>query len=116
MRAMILLGGATLALAACGSNGTVDENEVAEAGLTAEAITANDVTAIDAVTGDAANMAADVDYADFPARDTTEGSTTRIDRPRTTTQRAAQRPASDTSEPAASTNEPEDQPAGNSTE
>jgi hypothetical protein len=60
MRALILLAGAALALAACGGNGQADQTLNADETLTADDIVANDVTAIDAVTGDAANMAADV--------------------------------------------------------
>src|SRR5438105_4272552 len=77
MRALILVAGAALAVAACSSNDTanntmnVDENLATDMNATdmnatnMNAIAANDVTAIDAVTGDAANMAADVNYADF---------------------------------------------------
>ena len=61
MRALILVAGAVLGLAACGKNGQAGQTLNAADTLTAENIVANDVTAIDAVTGDAANMAADVD-------------------------------------------------------
>ena len=61
MRALILVAGATLALASCGRNGQADQTLNADETLTANDIVANDVTAIDAVTGDAANMAADVE-------------------------------------------------------
>ena len=61
MRVLILIGGAALALAACGKGSQVDNTANVDASLTAENIVSNDVTAIDAVTGDAANMAADVD-------------------------------------------------------
>jgi hypothetical protein len=61
MRAIILVTGAALALAACGNNGQAGNTANVGEGLTAENIVYNDVTAIDAVTGDAANMAADVD-------------------------------------------------------
>jgi hypothetical protein len=61
MRAMILIAGAALGLAACGNNDQKDNNLNVDENLTAESIVSNDVTAIDAVTGDAANMAADVD-------------------------------------------------------
>jgi hypothetical protein len=60
MRAIILVTGAALALAACGSNGQAGNATNVSEGLTAENIVSNDVTAIDAVTGDAANMAADM--------------------------------------------------------
>jgi hypothetical protein len=62
MRALILVAGASLCLAACGDQGGADNAANANADLAAEAIFANDTTAIDAATGDAANMAADVDY------------------------------------------------------
>ena len=61
MRAMILVPGLALALAACGNNDQTDNTANAGENLTAENIVSNDVTAIDAVTGDAANMAADMD-------------------------------------------------------
>ncbi len=61
MRRLILMTGATLALAACGKSGSADNQAVADDNPTAANIVSNDVTAIDAVTGDAANMAADVD-------------------------------------------------------
>jgi hypothetical protein len=61
MRALILVAGAALGLAACGRNGQDGQTLNANDTLTAEDIVANDVTAIDAVTGDAANMAADTD-------------------------------------------------------
>lgn len=62
MRGLIIIAGASLALAACGDQ-SVDENAVnGSSAIAAEAIISNDTTAIDAATGDAANMAADVDY------------------------------------------------------
>lgn len=64
MRPLILIAMTALALAACRGKGEADANRSADAGLTAENIVSNDVTAIDAVTADAANMAADVNYAD----------------------------------------------------
>ena len=61
MRDIIIIAGAALALAACGSeqaaNETVQVNESAEV----QAIDGNDTTAIDAATNDAANMAEDAD-------------------------------------------------------
>ena len=63
MRAIILVTGAALALAACGTNGQAGNTTNIDEGLTAESIVSNDVTAIDAVTGDAANMAADMDVS-----------------------------------------------------
>ena len=64
MRPFFLIATAALALAACGKDAQEDSGRNAGAGLTADNIVANDVTAIDAVTADAANMAADVNYAD----------------------------------------------------
>lgn len=63
MRLFILLAGAALTLTACGKNDQSGNNASIDDSLTAENIVANDVTAIDAVTADAANMAADVNYA-----------------------------------------------------
>src|SRR5258707_126055 len=67
MRALILVAGAALAVAACSSNDNANNTMNVDENLTAENIVSNDVTAIDAVTGDAANMAADVDtnYGDL---------------------------------------------------
>ena len=62
MRALILVAGASLFLAACKDQGAADNSATGSADLAAEAIFSNDTTAIDAATGDAANMAADVDY------------------------------------------------------
>jgi hypothetical protein len=64
MRPFFLIAVTALALAACDKNGEADRGTNAGAGLTADKIVANDITAIDAVTGDAANMAADIDFAD----------------------------------------------------
>ena len=61
MRALILVAGLALSLAACGNDDQAGNTMNTEQGLTAESIVANDVTAIDAVTGDAANMAAEMD-------------------------------------------------------
>jgi hypothetical protein len=62
MRALILIAGAALMLAACGKNNQSGNTTNVDENLTAQDIVSNDVTAIDAVTGDAANMAADVNY------------------------------------------------------
>src|SRR5262245_10956771 len=62
MRALILVAGAALALAACRNGNQSDNLTNVDENLTAENIVSNDVTAIDAVTGDASNMAADVNY------------------------------------------------------
>lgn len=64
MRPFSLIAITALALAACGDNDQADTSRNAGAGLTAENIVTNDITAIDAVTADAANMAADINYAD----------------------------------------------------
>ena len=63
MRSLLLVAGAALALAGCGDNAQTENTANLEQTLAAENISANDITAIDAVTGEAANMAADVDYA-----------------------------------------------------
>jgi hypothetical protein len=63
MRA-IIIAGVVLALAGCGNNDQTDNTANVDENLAAENIVTNDVTAIDAVTADAANMAADVNYAD----------------------------------------------------
>ena len=77
MRALILIAGAALGLAACGNNDNKDNNLNVDENLTAESIVSNDVTAIDAVTGDAANMAADVDtnYGDLDVNSSDAAST-----------------------------------------
>jgi hypothetical protein len=62
MRALILIAGAALAVAACSSNDNANNAMNADANLSADSIVSNDVTAIDAVTGADANMAADVNY------------------------------------------------------
>jgi len=61
MRALILVAGTALSLAACGRSDEAGQVQNADESLSAESIVSNDVTAIDAATGDAANMAADVD-------------------------------------------------------
>lgn len=75
MRAVILIAGLTLTLAACGDNQS--SNTVnADQGLSADNIVTNDVTAIDAVTGSDANMAADVNYSDEVINETNAGGAT----------------------------------------
>src|SRR5207253_6052684 len=64
MRALILVAGAALCLAACRNNDQADNTLNVDENLAAENIVSNDVTAIDAVTGDASNMAADVNYTE----------------------------------------------------
>ena len=64
MRALIAIAGTALALAACGKNDQTADTQNVGQNLSAADIVTNDVTAIDAVTGDAANMAADVNYAE----------------------------------------------------
>jgi hypothetical protein len=97
MRAIILVVGAALVLAACGKNNQTDTNANVGDGLTAENIVSNDVTAIDAVTGDAANMAADmpVDFTNEMGNDLgNAGATGPASRP-------AARPRPSTATPAA---------------
>jgi hypothetical protein len=96
MRVLILLAGAALTLGACGRNNQSGNTANVDDSLTAENIVANDVTAIDAVTGDAANMAADVDYAnelenglDNSANSTAPAKTAKPSKPATSTARAA---------------------------
>ena len=67
MRALILIAGAALALAACKNNDQADNTQNIDESLSAENIVSNDVTAIDAVTGDAANMAAESNIDEVPA-------------------------------------------------
>ena len=62
MRALILVAGAALAVAACGKDGTADNTTNGDQDLATQTIGANDTTAIDAATGDDANMAADVNF------------------------------------------------------
>ena len=64
MRLSLLLAGAALTLAACGSKNEAANTTNADENLAGESIVSNDVTAIDAVTGDASNMAADVNYTE----------------------------------------------------
>jgi len=64
MRPLVFIAFAVLALGGCRDKGQSEASRNAGAGLTADRIVANDVTAIDAVTADAANMAADINYAD----------------------------------------------------
>jgi hypothetical protein len=60
----LIIAGVVLAVAGCGNNDQTDNIANVDENLAAENIVTNDVTAIDAVTADAANMAADVNYAD----------------------------------------------------
>jgi hypothetical protein len=114
MRAILLLAGAALGLAACGDNDQVENTANVDQSLSAESIVANDVTAIDAVTGDAANMAADVDInftnEQLATTDNRVGAqpTSRPSRPST---RRAIRPESNTT----SSTPPTAQPASNTT-
>jgi hypothetical protein len=102
MRALIVVTGACLTLAACNNDGAVENAATVNASLASEAIFANDTTAIDAATGDAANMAADVDYtisnSDGGGAVSADGS---VDRRTVTRRRAAEdEPApADASEP-----------------
>ena len=100
MRLIFLAAAATLALAACGKNNQVGQNQNDNENMSAESIVANDVTAIDAVTGDAANMAADVNYAETENLLANSGGNS--------TRPSAQRPSA---KPAPG--RPPDEPAGN---
>jgi hypothetical protein len=110
MRALILVAGAALCLAACGKNGEAGQTANVGDTLTAENIVANDVTAIDAVTGDAANMAADVDV-NFTNEQLTSAGNSTTERP---SARPA-RPAARTGPATANTATPAPEPAGNAT-
>ena len=115
MRSLLLIAFASLTLSACGSKDQSGNAAGADDSLTAESIVANDVTAIDAVTGDAANMAADVDFANELANGLGNGanavapantaSTARPRKPATSTTTTTARP------PAPVTNQ-----AGNATD
>jgi len=80
MRPFLPIAITALALAACGKDREADSGGNAGAGLTADTIVANDVTAIDAVTADAANMAADIDYADALAELSNNGGESNVSR------------------------------------
>ncbi len=82
MRALILVAGSALLLAACGSKDQSANVANTDENLSAESISANDVTAIDAVTGDASNMAADVNYTEPPIVEN-NGEATHMPTPRT---------------------------------
>jgi PBP1b-binding outer membrane lipoprotein LpoB len=101
MRALLLIAGAALVLAACKNNDQTDKTQNFDENLTAENIVSNDVTAIDAVTGDAANMAADVDYSNLAdnSLDNMLNDSGNAAMPAAKTPRATPRPA----EPAANT-------------
>jgi hypothetical protein len=62
MRALILVAGAALAIAACGKDQAAGNTANVDEDLAAQTVPANDTTAIDAATGDDANMAADVNF------------------------------------------------------
>jgi hypothetical protein len=94
MRGLIIIAGAALALGACGNNDQSDNTQNVDENLSAEDIVSNDVTAIDAVTGDAANMAADVNYAETEnLLANTGGNSTRPSAQRPTAKPLATRPA-----------------------
>ena len=63
MRALILVAGASLAIAACNTQESANNATSVDEDLAAQNIDANDTTAIDAATGDDANMAADVNFS-----------------------------------------------------
>jgi hypothetical protein len=119
MRALILVAGAALGLAACGNNDQTDTAMNADDNLTAENIVANDVTAIDAVTADAANMAADVDinFTNEQLGSTGNGSAGRApDRPSQARTRSATAPQSQPATNTPAPSEPATNTATNSTE
>jgi hypothetical protein len=101
MRALILIAGAALALAACGKTDQAGNTANIDEVLAAENVAANDVTAIDAVTGEDSNMAADVallnegDNVAAPAGNASSPKT----RP------AAAKPAPETTPPASNSTE-----------
>lgn len=95
MRAILLVTGTALTLAACGSNGQAGNTTNIDQGLTAENIVSNDVTAIDAVTGDAANMAADMDVNFINEMDNGLGNAATSSKP-TSRQPATPKPAPET--------------------
>ena len=106
MRVLILLAGAALTLGACGKNDQSGNTANVDDSLTAENIVANDVTAIDAVTGDAANMAADVNYAD-ELDNGLDNSGNAVNAPNTAAPAKAKKPA----KPATSASRPATTPA-----
>ena len=62
MRALILVAGAALTIAACNKDEPAANTTNVDQDLVAQNISANDTTSIDAATGEDANMAADVNY------------------------------------------------------
>ena len=99
MRALILIAGAALALAACRNNSQSDNTVNLDQGLTAENIASNDVTAIDAVTGADANMAADVNFVDFATDNASDSGNASSERPRPSGTSRAKAASSNTSAP-----------------
>ena len=81
MRLTLFLALTALTLGACRDKGA-DNAINQDAGLTAENIVSNDITAIDAVIAQAANMAADVDYADALNELSNNGADSDARRPR----------------------------------
>lgn len=108
MRPSVLIAISALALAACNKDEQADSGTNASAGLTAENIVTNDITAIDAVTADAANMAADINYADALAdlSNDSGNSASRARNPARNSGGESRRPA-----PAERTPEPAETPA-----
>lgn len=102
MRAFIIVAGAA-ALAGCGNNDQTDNTANVDDNLTAENIVSNDVTAIDAVTGDAANMAADVNYANLV--DNSLDNSANVQAPAAARKPAA-RPSAEPAQPAENTAAP----------
>ena len=73
MRLLLLLAG-VLALTACNQSDTAQEETGVGEELNVVTAQGNDVTAIDAATGDDANMAADVEYTDNEADESSNGA------------------------------------------
>jgi hypothetical protein len=101
MRALILIAGAALALAACGKNDQAGNTANIDEVLAAENVASNDVTAIDAVTGEDSNMAADV--ALLNEGDNASAPTGNASSPKT--KPAAAKPAPETTPPASNSTE-----------
>ena len=113
MRALILICGAALALAACGKNDQAGNAANVDESLTAENITSNDVTAIDAVTGADANMAADINY--IPGTNTTGNAPGPAGTIKSTSGKSEPAPKPATTETAPSTQNTTANAAGNTT-
>jgi hypothetical protein len=101
MRALILIAGAALALAACRNNDQAGNTANIDEVLAAQNVASNDVTAIDAVTGEDSNMAADVAFQN--EGDNVAAPTGNSTSPKT--RPAAARPAPEATPPASNSTE-----------